>query len=68
MRITLACKKAGAPHWLPNQLRHAGGTEVRNKFGLDAAQAVMGHANAKTTEHYARVSFEKAAKVAWEIG
>ena len=44
--IADACKTAGVPHWSPNQLRHAGGTEVREKFGLDAAQAVMGHSSA----------------------
>jgi integrase len=66
--IATACKKAGVPVWTPNQLRHAGGTEVRKKFGLDFAQAVLGHANAKTTEIYAKVSFEKAAAVAKEIG
>jgi site-specific recombinase XerC len=43
-------------------------TEVRNKFGLDAAQVCLGHANAKTTEIYAEVDFEKAAEVAREIG
>ena len=35
--IAYACKKAGIPHWSPNQLRHAGGTEVRSKYGLDEA-------------------------------
>jgi len=49
-------------------LRHSTGTEVRNKFGLDAAQAYLGHANASTTEIYAELDFEKAAKVAREIG
>ena len=67
-RITRACKKAGVPHWSPNQLRHSGGTAVRDKFGLDAAQAVLGHSHAQTTQIYAKVSFEKAAKVAREIG
>jgi len=63
-----AVKKAGVPHWTPNQLRHAGGTEVREKFGLEYAQAVLGHSSMNTTEIYAKVSFEKAAKVAKEIG
>jgi integrase len=66
--IAAACKKAGVPPWTPNQLRHAGGTEVRNKFGLEYAQAVLGHSNAQTTEIYAKVSFDKAAEVAREIG
>ena len=66
--IESACKKAGVPKWTPNQLRHAGGAEVRDKFGLDYCQAVLGHASAKTTEIYAKVSYEKAAEVAREIG
>jgi len=68
LAIASACKKAGVPHWRPNQLRHAAAKEVRDKFDLDHAQAVLGHASARMTEHYAEVSFEKAAKVAREIG
>ena len=66
--IAKACAKAGVPPWRPNQLRHAAAKEVRDRFDLDHAQAVLGHANARMTEHYAEVSFEKAAKVAREIG
>ena len=66
--IESACKKAGVPKWTPNQLRHAGGTEVRDKFGLDYCQAILGHSNASTSEIYAKVSFEKAAEVAKKIG
>ena len=66
--IARACKKAGVEAWKPNQLRHSAGTEVRDKYGLEYAQAVLGHANAKTTEIYAKVNFEKAAAVAREIG
>jgi len=35
---------------------------------LDYAQATLGHSNAKTTEIYAKVSSEKAEKVAKETG
>ena len=66
--IAAGCRKAGVPKWSPNQLRHAGGTEVRNKFGLDAAQAILGHANASMTETYAKLDYSKAEAVAREIG
>ena len=66
--ITRACEKAGVDHWSPNQLRHAGATEVRNEYSLDQAQAALGHSHASTTEIYAKINFEKAAKVALEIG
>ena len=56
------------PKWSPNQLRHSASTEIREKYGLDHAQAVMGHSSAKTTEIYAKVSFDKAAEVMEEIG
>jgi integrase len=54
--------------WTPNQLRHSLGDRVRGTYGLDYAQAVLGHVHAKTTEIYAGVSFEKAAMVMKEIG
>jgi integrase len=66
--IATACKKAGVPVWTPNQLRHSGATEIRKKFGLEYAQATLGHSNMKVTEIYAKASFEKAAEVAREIG
>lgn len=56
------------PLWSPNQLRHSAGTEIRDKYGLEYAQAVLGHSNAKTTEIYAEINFEKAAQVMREIG
>jgi hypothetical protein len=37
-------------------------------YGLEYAQAVLGHSSARTIEIYAKASFEKAAKVAREIG
>ena len=40
-------------HWHPNQLRHAVGTELRKRFGLEAAQVVLGHATADVTQIYA---------------
>ena len=66
--IKRACEKAGVKTWTANQLRHSSGTEVRKKYGLDSAQAYLGHANASTTEIYAELDFEKAAQVAREIG
>jgi len=67
-QIESACRKAGVPRWAPNRLRHAGGTAVREQFGLEYAQSVLGHANAKMTEVYAKASYEKAEKVAKEVG
>ena len=57
-----------AHRWHPNQLRHAHGTKVRKRFGLEAAQVTLGHAKASVTETYAQRDAALAAKVAVEIG
>ena len=54
--------------WAPNQLRHAAATEVRKKFGLEAAQVLLGHSKADTTEIYAERDRALAADVARQIG
>jgi integrase len=66
--IARVCKKHGIPHWHPHQVRHKVSTETREEFGLDAAQARLAQKSVKVTEHYARVSFEKAALVAKQQG
>jgi integrase len=38
------------PAWHPNQIRHTNGTAVREKYGLDAAQAILGHSHADVTQ------------------
>ena len=66
--IHRACDKAGVERWSPNRLRHAAGTEVRSKFGLEAAQVILGHASADVTQVYAERDAEKGAEVARLIG
>ncbi|MDB5314015.1 MAG: site-specific tyrosine recombinase XerD [Gemmataceae bacterium] len=56
------------PHWAPNQLRHAHATEVRRRFGLEAAQVALGHERADVTQVYAERNAGLAEKVAAEIG
>lgn len=63
-----ACVKAGVKPWAPNQLRHAHGTEVRKKYGLEAAQVALGHERADVTQVYAEKNLALAVKVAAEIG
>jgi integrase len=66
--IARACRKAGVPVWAPNRLRHAVGTDVRERYGLEAAQVVLGHAKADVTQVYAERNQELARKVMGEIG
>ena len=54
------------PHWHPNQLRHSRATELRNKYGLEAAQVVLGHARADVTQIYAEKNLAIAVRIALE--
>ena len=56
------------PHWHPHQLRHNRGTEVRRKYGIEAAQVALGHARADVTEVYAEKDLERANQIAREMG
>jgi integrase len=56
------------PHWHPNQCRHTAGTDVRKRYGLEAAQAFLGHDRADVTQVYAERIESLAAKVASEVG
>lgn len=66
--IHRACTAAKISLWSPNRLRHARATEVRRRFGLEAAQVTLGHACADVTQIYADRNRELARKVALETG
>jgi integrase len=68
MAIRRAAKAAGVPHWFPHQLRHSLGTAVREKHGLEAAQAVLGHVRIDATQLYAQKQMALAKKVAQSMG
>jgi site-specific recombinase XerD len=44
------------------------GTELREKFGLDTAQAVLGHSDVATTAIYARLDESKAVAAMERVG
>jgi integrase len=56
------------PVWTPLQLRHTAATMIRSRFGLEAAQTVLGHAKADTTQIYAERDLARAHAVMAEIG
>jgi integrase len=56
------------PHWTPHQLRHARGTLVRERHGLEAAQAALGHSRLASTQIYAQKLAELAKQVALSMG
>jgi integrase len=66
--VVRACEKADVSPWLPNQLCHSRATIIRERYGIEAAMVVLGHADAGTTEIYAQRNFEMAARVMREIG
>lgn len=66
--IARACKRAGLPKWAPNQLRHAAATETRRKYGLEAAQALLGQRRIEVTQIYAQRRDDLAETVAAESG
>lgn len=67
--VKVACEKAGVPKFTPYMLRHLRAAELRAKFGLEHARAVLGHAGLGTTDHYARhADLKLAAEVAAAAG
>lgn len=54
--------------WSPLQIRHATATLIRGRYGLEAAQAVLGHAKMNTTEIYAKKQAALARKIAKATG
>ena len=66
--ITRVCEAHGIEKWSPHQLRHARLTEVRQAFGIDAAQVVGGHRHVAVTEVYAAADQGKAREVALRTG
>ena len=56
------------PHWTPHQVRHSKGTVIREQFGVEAAQSILGHATIQATQIYAQRRLELARRVAEETG
>ncbi|MFK8113392.1 MAG: tyrosine-type recombinase/integrase [Rubripirellula sp.] len=54
--------------WSPNRLRHTRGTDIRKRFGLEAAQVILGHKKADVTQIYAERDRDMAIEVAREVG
>lgn len=61
-------KKPPIPSWTPHQLRHSRGHLVRERYGIEAAQAVLGHDSLDATEIYSARRLGVARDVAKEIG
>lgn len=56
------------PRWSPNQLRHAAATEIRRRFGLEAAQVCLGHSTANVSQIYAERDASLGLEAMSQIG
>lgn len=67
--IVRLCEKAKIPAWNPNQLRKLAATRAREHFdSLDAAQILLGHSSADTTQVYAKLAEARLIAIAKELG
>lgn len=67
--IARACVQAEVPDWHPHQLRHTAATQIRKRFGLEAAAVVLGHSSAAITDSiYAERDAQKVIDVMKQIG
>jgi integrase len=66
--VQRACLRAGIAAGSPRQLRHTRATLIRYAYGLEAARAVLGHADTKITELYAERNLGRAMRIMREIG
>lgn len=67
-RRKLAAEWRAKHCWAPNQLRHAAATRIREQFGIESAQSVLGHAKPDMTLVYAERSEKLAVEVALRLG
>jgi integrase len=66
--VRRACRRAGVPGWTALQVRHTRATEVRERYGVEGAQASLGHARVETSQIYAEKNRQLAERIAREIG
>jgi integrase len=66
--IAKACDKHALEHWHPHQLRHSAATEIRRRYGLEAAQTHLGHSAIGATLIYAEADLGLSIKIAREVG
>jgi len=66
--ITRACQRGDVTPWSPNQLRHTRATTIRQLFGLEASQVVLGHSRADVTQIYAERDYDLGVRIMKQIG
>ncbi len=66
--VRAACKRANVSPFAPHELRHTSATLIRDRFGSDAAQAVLGHSKPDMTAHYTSQTIALAVATAEKMG
>jgi integrase len=66
--ITRACERCDVPRWTPHRLRHNAATAIPKRFGVEAAQVMLGHSGIGITQLYAEKDREHGLSIAGEIG
>jgi len=66
--VRRACRRAGVAPWSVLQVRHTRATEVRERYGVEGAQASLGNARVETAQIYAEKNQELARRIARETG
>jgi integrase len=64
--IVVGNKERIIPRWHPHQIRHNTATKLRAKYGLEAAQVILGHKTLTATQIYAEKNIEKAKQIMTE--
>lgn len=62
------CKAHNIPHWTPNQLRHAAKDFYEDKYGVEVASKMLGHAKLETTQVYGEKQMREAMEAARKLG
>jgi integrase len=66
--VARACRRAGVPHWHPNQLRHLAATRAVAGHGWEVARLMLGHRSLSVTRVYAEDDLERVARAVREAG
>lgn len=67
--VNKACKRLRIkPPWHPHQLRHSCASELRKKFGLETAKAILGHTELAMAEHYCEKDAARARDAMRKFG
>lgn len=68
-RVREASERAGVPLWSPGRIRKTVATDLQERFGIETARAMLGHAEVSVTlNHYAKGDLAIASKAAAKAG